>query len=309
MEISEILSGIELTDDQVKALDKFFEDFTQQVKDKSAEELREIVTEEVKADLEITREDAEKAFELFEADCEKAFELFEADCDEAFGLFEADAEKAADLMLEDVQKEYTENMTKALQDVYEDIEARVKSDVLESQEMKALNKIKEAVSPILLSEDQKKMLDEIQELRKQKEEIAEEKAVISREKIIETLMRDFPTQYEEQVRGFISKAKDEDEIYERFNTIVEMIDIDSQSLTKKAVEEEEIKSKSEVDGKHKKADKKEAIKSKSAIREVNEEAIIEVSKKDDKEIEKNLFDDEEEDLINLVFAQALPARR
>lgn len=305
-EISEVLKGIELSDDQVKALDSFFEQYTQQIKVKVEADLREAITEEVKGQLDFSKEDAEKAFELFEADCEKAFELYEADCEKAFELYEEDCEKAAGLMLEDAQKEYTENMTKALQELYEEIEVRVKSDILESQEMKALTKIKEAISPIMLNEEQKKMLDEIEDLRKEKESINEEKAALSREKIIDTLMKDFPVQFEEQVRGFIEKAATEDEIYERFNTIVEMIDIDASVLKKTKIEEECALEA----GKKKKEIKKEKEKEKKPMTE-EAEGIFEVGKKDDKKIEKEIvsFSDDEQDLINLVFAQTAPIAR
>ena len=313
MNISEVLKGIELSDEQTKALDSFFENYTNYVKEKAKKELHEVVIEEVKAKMEdgvILKEEAEKAFALYEEDCKKAFELYKEDCEKAFMLFEEDADKAFNMGIEDsindTQKEYTENMTKALQDLYEDIEERVKIDVFESKEFKALDKIREAVTPIMLNEDQKKLLDELEELKKEKEIISEEKEELNREKIINTLMKDFPIQYEEQVRNFISNAKDEEEIYERFNHIVEMIEVDPDMIKKtEPIEEaEEDKEDEKKDEEKEELKIKKKKKKKEEKESMAEESIFNVTKKD-VEQKKNIsgFTEDEENLINLAFPQ------
>jgi len=305
--IAEVLQDIELSDDHVKALDEFFEGHTQQIREQVTEELREEITEEVKSEVEITREDAERAFELFEADCEKAFELFEKDAEKAFELFESDAEKAFELGIEDVQKEYTENMTKALQDIYEDIEERAKSDVMESKEFKALEQVRKAIAPIVLTEDQKELLDEIEKVRAEKEALAEEKQVIERAKIIDTLMADFPEKYEEAVRKFIESAKTEDEIYERFNTMCEMIEIDPEDIQTVIDEEEDVDDEDDEDDVDDEEDVVNEDTNDDEDKEVFTESIVNVKNKESKTKEKIPgLSQEDEDLINLAFAQMAP---
>jgi Ca2+-binding EF-hand superfamily protein len=62
MKIPEILNTIELSEEQIKALDKFFESWTRDM-------TKGLISEG----------DAEKAFNKFASDAEKAFKLFEKD--------------------------------------------------------------------------------------------------------------------------------------------------------------------------------------------------------------------------------------
>ncbi len=298
MKISEILKDIELTDEQVKALDEFFENFTNEIRESAADELRETIKEEVMEEVDVNIDDAEAAFNLFKSDCEKAFDSFEEDCEVAFEMFESDAEKAFDLGMNDAKKLYTENMTRALQDVYDDIEERVKADIVESQEFKAIEQIKNAVAPLILTEDQKAIKDELEELKAEKQIIEEEKEELNREKIIETLMKDFPEQYEETVRKFIDRAKNEDEIYERFKTVVEMIDADSVN----------IKTSDDID-----IDDIDDINEEDEEEVIAEEGIFDVEKKDKETKESkreggaiNPFTEEDLELLGLAFPQVAP---
>lgn len=234
--IAGILESIELSDAQVVALDGFFEEYTKNIVDKTkkglANEIKAQITEEVNKNIPKDVKQAEKAFDLFENDTRKAFELFEGDAEKAFDLFEKDAEKAFELYKEDLQKEYTERMRKALLDIYEDIEGRVKKDLVESNEFKALDSIKKAVAPIMLSEEQKSIIKQAEAIKAERQAVTEEKAEMEKEKVIKTLIEDFPKEYAVAVEKFINQAKNVDEVYERFNTMVEMIDIDTNNKKK-----------------------------------------------------------------------------
>lgn len=219
MEILEVLKDIELTDQQTTALDKFFEEF----KTKITNDVAKQYSEGIDTEKYVLREDAEKAFALFESDCEKAFDLFEDDADKAFGLFEEDAEAAFNLGVEDVQKIYTENMTVALQEVYDEVSERVKKDFLESKEYRTIQKLKDLIIPLLEDTDND-LVEKIKAISDEKEQILEENKKLSKTTMITTLLKDIPSEYVETVEEFISLGKDEDEVIERFNSIVEMME-------------------------------------------------------------------------------------
>jgi hypothetical protein len=306
MNISEVLKNIELNEEQQKALDTFFAEYAESIKTSTETTLRESITEELKtaqAENLISKEDAEKTFEMFKEDAEKAFELFKADAEKAFELFNEDATKAADLMLKDAQNEYTENMTRALQDIYESIETRVKSDFCESNEFKALEAVKAAVAPVMMNEDYNKVMEELEALKAEKNAIVEEKEELTKEKVIETLIKDLPEQYVETVRKFVSNAKNEDEIYERWNSIVEMLQADPSGVileAKKAkeddledmIEDEEEELEPEED--EEKEDKKEK-KSKKKSKKDKDEDEDEEDESEDEEKEDEDEESEEED--------------
>lgn len=219
MEILEALKGIELTEDQVKALDKFFEDW----KTKTTAAIEQKYTEGVDLEKYILKTDAEKAFALFESDCEAAFDLFENDAEKAFALFEEDAEEAFKLGIDDVQKTYTENMAVALQEIYDEVSERVKKDFMESKEYKTIQQLKNLVLPLLEDSDHD-LVAKIKSLSEETAQKDEEIKTLAKQNAITTLLKDIPEEYVETVEEFISAGKDEDEVIERFNTIVEMLE-------------------------------------------------------------------------------------
>lgn len=232
MDFLKILENIELTDEQTAALDKFFGEFSEKIaKDAVAKYLEENGNEHVDLEKYILREEAEKAFELFESDCEKAFDMFEQDADRAFELFEEDAETAFNLGMEDLQKEYTENMAQALSETYSEIEERVKKDFLESKEFSTIQKLKDLIIPLLENSDND-LVKKIQALNEEKEKVLEDNKKLSKEKAISTLLKDIPQEYAETVRSFIETGRDENDVIERFNHIVEIIET-KLSLSKK----------------------------------------------------------------------------
>jgi len=232
MKIPEILSKVNLDEEQIKALDTFFKEWTEEIK---TAERKKAVTEAKIPEGYVKTKDAEKAFDLFKEDAEKAFDLFKEDAEKAFNLFNEDAEKAFDLaktewheefnqILEDKQTQYTESFARAMQDVYEEIESRVRNDFQTSEEYRAFQVVKKAVLPVILTEDQKEMLDKINDMERKEAMLAENEKELNKQNAISTLLADFPSEYVETVKKFVSKAVNEEEVYSRFNEIVELID-------------------------------------------------------------------------------------
>ena len=232
MEISEILAGVELSEQQEKSLESFFKGYSEGLINKVRQEYIE-----GKGDL-IERSVAEKAYTLAMSDAEKAFNMFAEDAECAFGLAMKDAENAFNLAMEDqdadksvIKAKYTEAMATAMQDIYATVAERAKKDFLESADYKAFEKVKEAIIPVAISESQHASLAKLKEMENKNAMLENEKATLNREKAIASLLTDIPAQYVEAVKNFVSKATSEEEVYRHFNTIVELL---SEGITPKA---------------------------------------------------------------------------
>lgn len=221
MKIPEILSKVNLDEEQIKALDTFFKEWTEEIK---TAERKKAVTEAKIPEGYVKTEDAEKAFNLFKKDAEKAFDLFNEDAEKAFDLAKTEWHEEFNQILEDKQTQYTESFAKAMQDVYEEIESRVRNDFQTSEEYRAFQVVKKAVLPVILTEDQKEMLDKINDMERKEAMLAENEKELNKQNAISTLLADFPSEYVETVKKFVSKAVNEEEVYSRFNEIVELID-------------------------------------------------------------------------------------
>lgn len=293
--VKQILESLELNEEQIKALDGFFTQYTEEVRKSERKQL------EVDGEM-IPKALAEKAFNKFHQDSEKAFNLFKEDSKNAFNLFKSDSEKAFELYAEDLKTEYTESMIKGLQDLYTDIEERVKKDFMESKDASVLDGIKKLIMPLVAAEDQKTLLEEIEKLRNEKKQIISENENISKENVINSLVSGFPVEYSEEIKTYLNKAKNEDEIYERFSFICEMVDKGALKPNKKVISEE----KQEVNKpKQKKVEKKTVvsstpIKNKRLITEELNAGTVK-SKSLDKTSLK-YFTDEDDALISMMFS-------
>jgi len=221
MRIPEILNTINLDEEQIKALDTFFKDWTEEI---STSVKKEFIGEGKVPKGYMKKVDAEKAFDLYTKDTEKAFELYREDTEKAFDIAKQDWQEEFNQILETKQGQYTESMAKAMQDIYEEIEVRVQKDFQTSEEYSAFQKVKEAIIPVTITESQKQMLDKIKGMEEKELILEQNEKELSKSVAINTLLQDFPQEYVETVRKFISKAVDEEDVYSRFNTIVEMVD-------------------------------------------------------------------------------------
>ena len=305
--VKELLEGANLSDEQIKALDTFFATYTEEVRDKVKEELSGKAFNESGEEM-IPKSVAEEAFKKFQDDAKTAFNLFKEDSEKAFDLFKEDAHKAFQLYSEDLQEEYSENMIKGLQELYQDVEERVKRDFMESKDASILEQIKKLLVPLVASEEQQALLEEIEKLRSEKNEILEETKDLTRENIINTLVQDFPQEYVEDVKEYLEAAKNDDDIYERFSFICEMIDKGAFKPSKKeAFTEEETKAKQKKKTTQKK-DKKAKVKPKKMIaEELDKQPTASVKSKSVekkvKEEESNKYFTEEDDaLISMIFS-------
>lgn len=204
MDILKALEGIDLNEEQEKSIVDFMTSFAEDVRAK----IQTAHTSEI---------------DSIQAENKKAFELFEEKTRKAFNLFYEDSKNAFDKAKEELIVEHTENMAKALEDLFEDVEVRAKQDILESAEFKALNEIKKVVAPMIAEGDKKSLLEEIETLKAEKTKMVQEQEELERKKVIETLLEDFPAVHAKTVRVFVEKAETVDEVYDRFNAIVEML--------------------------------------------------------------------------------------
>lgn len=301
--LKNIFADIKITEEQVEALDEFFEDYKEHLRSEIKEEIlmeqeedKELTPnntesfislEEHEAKIKELKQNAEKAFALFEADAEKAFALFESDAEKAFDFFEADAEKAFDLGVKDIQELYSEKTINAIDDLYETIEEKVKNEFLESNEYKAFETIKNTIAPHVLSEE--KLAKGYKELLEKYQILQEESKVSERKQIIDSLIEDFPAKEAKIIKEFIESAKDTDEIYERFSTVVALLEEKIENGTTISTQSESISEKVE----------KPAFgwKKKSRVENLVVEEEEEEDEEDDEDDEEDFeFEDSEEDL-------------
>lgn len=214
--LKEILGDIEINEKQKLALDEFFSELYESLKEKAELEISEDY---------VLREDAEAAFEAYEADVERAFDLFESDSERAFELFAKDSEAAFELFESDLINEHSQNMTKALEDLYEDLYDKAKEEVLTSPQFESLNKIKDILAPFIIEEsDSESLLKENRKLKEALRFINEEKEDLERDQIIESLISELPNKEKNVIKNYIKEAKTIEEIYERYNLAISLLE-------------------------------------------------------------------------------------
>ncbi len=123
----------------------------------------------------------------------------------------------------------------------------------------------------------KELLEFFRKLRAEKEQLEETTTQLTRKEIINTLLEDLPEKYVETVSEFISAAGTDEEIYERFNTIISIIE----AKEEKEDEEEE------------KPKKKKGKKNEDEDDDEEEELDDEEEEEDEEESEDE--EDEDED--------------
>lgn len=263
----EVFSNIEINEDQAKALNNFFEEYSRSLEKKikakyenafepekngyikasEAEKAFELFKKESEMAFEAYKADSEKAFALFERDAEKAFDLFEKDAElafeafekdseaaftlfesdakNAFGLFMEDSSKAFDMFNQDVITEHSEKMAQIIEDLYPTLEEKVRQDLLASDEFKIYESFKHQIKPYLIneSETEHSLRKQIDFLKAELESLNEEKEVSERDQTIEDLVSDLPAKEMKIVKNYIEKAKTTDEIFERYNLAMELL--------------------------------------------------------------------------------------
>lgn len=250
--LKKVLSDVEINEEQKIALDEFFAELSESIREKVSKEY-------------------EDKIEQFESEGADGFIRIE-DAEAAFNLGMKDAEAAFNLVQEDLESEYTEGMTNAMESLYESLFEKARVDVLASPQFESLNKIKEILAPIILQEAQENVLvKKIKELETQLESISKEKEEIERESIIESLISELPKKEQKIVKSHIEEAKSIEELYERYNLVISILEAKEENKSDEEDEDEE-ESFDDIESEDESEESlfKETIVEESTIDEVNE---------------------------------------
>jgi len=179
---------------------------------------------------DLMTENSEKAFDLFSEDAEKAFNLYAEDAEAAFELAMKDSEKAFELVQEDLIKEHSETMGKAMDHLYETLLEKAKEEIYESENFAAISKIKEILAPTILEESNSiTLVSKIKDLEKQLSLVKQEKINSEKDQIIESLVDELPSSEAKVVRSYISEANNIQEVYERYNLAISLLEAKEES--------------------------------------------------------------------------------
>lgn len=181
---------------------------------------------------DVAMEKAEKAFNLLSNDydlamenAEKAFDLAMEDAEQAFNLFAEDSEQAFTLVQEDLIKEHSETMGKAMDHLYETLLEKAKEEIYESQDFSMIKQIKDILTPIILEESNSTaLMTKVRELEKQLSLAKQEKINSEKDQIIESLVDELPIKEAKIVRNYISEANSIQEVYERYNLAISLLE-------------------------------------------------------------------------------------
>ena len=284
--ILKVLEGIELNEDQIKAFDEFFTEFTENVKNETSEVYQE----------ELDKLEG-KVSELTEG------KYSPENVEKAFELYKEDISKENSEVITDLKEEMATQLAESVQSVYEDIEARVKQDVSQSKEMQIIENIKSAIAPLMVKDES--LVEEVNSLQEELQTLKGQKAELTREKTIATLLEDIPAEFNTYVRNFISEGKTEDEIYERFETLLPIIEMKikniDEDIVDEEVDEEEIVDSitADVDSIDE-DDIEDAISENVIFKSDTSKSVIAENIQNDTKQEK----DEEEDMLALVYANS-----
>ncbi len=297
MDIKEILNSIELTDEQVKALDLFFEEYSQQISAKAVQAYIESNGDVDNSEVEKLKKQIElhkSAFELFEKDVDKAFEIFEEHVDKAFAKFEEDVDKAFELYEEDVQKEFTRRLVESLDSLYGTLREKAEADFMESSEYATFKKIKELIMPYMENINQElmaKLIDLESSIASEKQKNQE----LSRKTMIDEFVAGIPEKHAAKAKAFLEEATTEDEILQRYDLFLEFLEdvVDDETAaasTEKTKNEiiNEVKSRRARPERLEKRrifleslDEDDDLNSGEAIFESKTEEVIDIKKKED----------------------------
>lgn len=237
--LKKVLSDVEINEEQKLALDEFLAELSESIREKVSKEYEDKISQ-----YESAASSNEEMISIEEA--EAAYALAMKDAEAAFNLAMEDSQRAFTLVQEDLEQEYTEGMTTAMESLYESLYEKAHTDVLASPQFESLNKIKEILAPIILQEAQENTLvKRVKELETQLESISKEKEQIERESIIESLISELPKKEQKIVKSYIEEAKSIEDIYERYNLVISILEAkeeteeEEDSITEDISEEEE----------------------------------------------------------------------
>lgn len=206
--IPDIFKEIELTEEQESAFLKFIQDFSKQMKDQIGQYYENKIGQLEKDYIEINEE----------------YENFKENTSGKLEEFKQHAKEANNYVIEEMQKEYSKNLTNSLQQLHSKIEERVKKDFRNSSEYQVLEEIKKQLKPFVISESEDYLVSENENLKAQLEEVKKDRQEIAKKAKIDTIVKDFPKESQETVRNFLARGNTEEEILENFETILGLME-------------------------------------------------------------------------------------
>jgi len=217
-----VLDNIVINEEQKTALHEFFSEFSNILREKIREE---VILENEKTETTVDTSEFEVLFEEKLIVAKKQWE----------------EEKALEInaLKETLQEEYAEELTSALEELYESVEVKVKADLSKTKEFAALETIKEAILPLINNEDTQAIAKEVGELRKEKAVLESFINDTRRENIIEDLVADFSEKKAAVIKEFLAECTDEEEIYKAFNRVVSIFEMQEEEEVEEFNEEDE----------------------------------------------------------------------
>lgn len=249
-----VLSDVEINEDQKAALDAFLIELSETLAKKAESKYQEEISElKVQLESKATEVDPQEYI---------AISIAEA----AFDLATQDAKKAFEMVQEDIITESSEIMSKTIEDIYEDLKIKAHEEAIKSPQFESLNKIKEILAPSIISESSSESLaKKVKDLENKLTSIEEEKEVLEREKIIESLVNELPKKEAKIVKSYIEEAKSIEDVYERFNLAIALLEAKEDTTTTTPEEPETVAEEVEEEV------ASESVVSEEVIEEVKEE--------------------------------------
>lgn len=210
MNIKEILKDVEVTEEQAKAIVEF------------VDEVATAKAAAISEEFEKYKAKTKKAFAAYSEDVDARVKRIEDKASRAFAIFEADSRKAFEIGVKKTKAESAENMVTALQELYVEAKEKAKAELLASPEFAVVENLKTQIASAT-DERTKALVEEVETLRRKERAALEQIELTERQKTIDSLCEDIPKKFQKNVREFISGAKTNDEVLERFKAISHVI--------------------------------------------------------------------------------------
>jgi hypothetical protein len=188
-----VLANISISEEHKNVLNEFFSEFSETLKEK----IKAQTYEEVKAELV-----AEGVSSINEDD-------ITAKVDEAKATWEEEKEREISELKEVLENSFAEELTVALEELYDTIEEKVRMDFSKSKEFAVLEQIKDSVLEIVEESDVKKLADEIKQLKSEANTLKEFVNESTIKEVIDELVSDFSSKNQKILKTFLEDCSTE----------------------------------------------------------------------------------------------------
>lgn len=210
--LKEVFGDLEINDKQKEVLDTFFQEFSDEIASQYQSKIEE---------LEVALEEASDET----LDLEQIRDEIKAEYSEELETeFLQKGEIILEQAREDLAQEFTDKTSVLIEEIYSTLSDKAKTEFYHSEEYNAFQKAKEAMLPFVSNEDVVSLNQKISTLRQEKEELMQENSDAKRKEIISELVQEFEGTQRDAIARFISDGTTEEDIYKRFNTILEALE-------------------------------------------------------------------------------------